>query len=348
MSYNARLLDDLLKCIICSQKLIDPRLLPCGTSICNSCVEHWQDVDSNYVQCQKCRMIHEIPEGGFPSNQAAISNLEPFNIEAAQITSELSHVHSQLESEAIVLEDCLGIGETTIRKKCDDIRNNVQLAIEETELQLFNLREKFSQEIDVYEKICKQNLARLSSDATVLAAITNAKELIENSSNIALNSNVDHQATLLSFCKRLLKQTERLNRQITNDIFDNKRINFFNIPTELELGSIEFSKRKRFFKNCSNYSTIDLNQFFQDMSIDWKPSFNILDQTLIVAYTDSESCVILCTLNLKTNEFKKKKTSYKSVTLETATLKNRIFVLMCPLVDYPHLTIASFDFKLPI
>ena len=101
MFYNARLLDDLLKCQICSQKLIDPR--PCG----NSCVEHLQDVLSNVVQCKKCRMSHEIPEGGFPSNQAMamISNIKPFNIEAAQIT-ELSHVHSQLESKAIALNDC--------------------------------------------------------------------------------------------------------------------------------------------------------------------------------------------------------------------------------------------------
>jgi len=56
---------------------------------------------------------------------------------------------------------------------------DVQLAIEQTELQLFSLGEKFSREIDVYEKICKQNLTQLISDATVLAAITNAKELID-------------------------------------------------------------------------------------------------------------------------------------------------------------------------
>ena len=107
MFYNARLFDDYLKCVICSQKLFDPRLLPCGITICNSCVEHWQDVLSNVVQCKKCRMSHEIPEGGFPSNQAMamISNIKPFNIEAAQIT-ELSHVHSQLESKAIALNDC--------------------------------------------------------------------------------------------------------------------------------------------------------------------------------------------------------------------------------------------------
>jgi hypothetical protein len=303
------------------------------------------------VQCKKCRISHEIPEGGFPSNQAmaAISNIKPFNIEAAQITSELCQVHSQLVSKAIALNDCLGIGETTIRNKCYEIRNDVQLAIEQTEFQLANLREKFSHEIDVYEKKCVQNLVRLSSDATVLAAITNAKDLIAISSNILENSDVDYLTNLLSFSKRILKNTERLNRRITNDIFDNRRIHFHNKPTDLIFGSLEFSVNKRFFKNCSGYSTKDLNQSFYDMCFDCKPSFIVLDQRrLFVAYTNSESFVILCIVNLVTGEFKKKKTSYKAITLETATLDgyNRLFVLMCSHVDNPHLKIASFDFKL--
>jgi hypothetical protein len=349
MFYNAHFLDDLLKCQICFQKFNDPRLLPCGATICNRCVEHWQDADNNIVKCQKCRISHAIPDGGLPSNQAlaAICNVKPFNIEASQITSELSHVHSQLESKAIDLDDCLKIGETTIRNKCDEVRNDVQLAIELAEFQICEFGKTIMNEILAYEEKCKQNLVQVRSDVTVLDIFNEAKKFVANTSLNLEYLNENELLAVLSESRKLLKKVERLDRHITSAICDNKRMEFQKSTTSLELGSIEIYSKKRFFNNSTNVYIKELNQHLNDMCFDCKPSFINLDQCrLFVAYTNSDSFVILCIINLITGELKKEITEFKSISLETAALNNRLFVLMCSYVDNPNLVIASFDFRL--
>ena len=68
MFYQADNIDSILICEVCDIKLVDPRLLPCGKSVCHRCVDILADSDKKRIKCQNCGKTHEIPDEGFPKN----------------------------------------------------------------------------------------------------------------------------------------------------------------------------------------------------------------------------------------------------------------------------------------
>ena len=77
MFYQADKIDSILICDVCDNKLVDPRLLPCGKSVCHRCVDVLADSDKKRIKCQNCAKIHEIQiDVGFPKNLALQKLLE--------------------------------------------------------------------------------------------------------------------------------------------------------------------------------------------------------------------------------------------------------------------------------
>jgi hypothetical protein len=71
MFYQADTIDSLLTCDVCKEKMIDPRILPCGKSLCYDCIDYWTNIMSKIVKCKNCGKSHEIPAEGFPKNLMA-------------------------------------------------------------------------------------------------------------------------------------------------------------------------------------------------------------------------------------------------------------------------------------
>jgi hypothetical protein len=85
MFYQADKIDRVLICKICDNEMNDPRLLPCGKSLCNTCISQFIDKENAKLKCYfNCGQMHEMPDDGFPKNQALQKILE------IQSTSELS------------------------------------------------------------------------------------------------------------------------------------------------------------------------------------------------------------------------------------------------------------------
>jgi hypothetical protein len=76
MFYQADKIESILICEVCDNKMVDPRILPCGKSVCHRCVDILADSDKNRVKCQNCAKTHEIPDEGFPKNSALQKLLE--------------------------------------------------------------------------------------------------------------------------------------------------------------------------------------------------------------------------------------------------------------------------------
>jgi hypothetical protein len=70
MFYNAEHIEKVLNCTICKNRMKDPRLLPCGKSVCNLCLTMTGTKLTN-LNCQSCGKVHEIPHDGLPLNQIA-------------------------------------------------------------------------------------------------------------------------------------------------------------------------------------------------------------------------------------------------------------------------------------
>jgi hypothetical protein len=56
--------------------MVDPRLLPCGKSVCHRCVDILADTYKKRIKCENCAKIHEIPDEGFPKVLALQELLE--------------------------------------------------------------------------------------------------------------------------------------------------------------------------------------------------------------------------------------------------------------------------------
>jgi PHP family Zn ribbon phosphoesterase len=54
MFFQADAINKVLICKICENKMVDPRLLPCGMSVCHRCVDILADTDKKRIKCQNC------------------------------------------------------------------------------------------------------------------------------------------------------------------------------------------------------------------------------------------------------------------------------------------------------
>lgn len=65
---------DELNCKTCNCKLDEPKILPCGTTICTKCVDLIEVKDSKF-KCVSCSNEHIYPADGFITNQALVNLL---------------------------------------------------------------------------------------------------------------------------------------------------------------------------------------------------------------------------------------------------------------------------------
>lgn len=77
--YKNAQIEEILKCEICKMKMYEPRLLPCGESICSKCAIKQIDSTTNEMTCPFCHDVHFCPENGFILNKrlAKLAELIP-------------------------------------------------------------------------------------------------------------------------------------------------------------------------------------------------------------------------------------------------------------------------------
>ena len=91
MFYQANDIDDVVKCCICEHNMTDPRILPCGKSMCNECIYLIAENQNCEVKCYDCGQIHLIPEKGFVKNLALKGIVRRFVIHEREI-NELKYL----------------------------------------------------------------------------------------------------------------------------------------------------------------------------------------------------------------------------------------------------------------
>ena len=90
-----------LFCSKCSQKFVDPRILPCGQTYCNLCVLEGDE----YLKCPNCGSNHQIPKDtGFPPNLvvARLVQKSPSDVyrgkDAVKLQESLNRLHSDISN----------------------------------------------------------------------------------------------------------------------------------------------------------------------------------------------------------------------------------------------------------
>lgn len=158
MFYEESKIKTILDCKNCNQRLDTPRVLPCGSNLCSSCVSKLTSEMTDEFACLTCSKKHTMPKDGFPINEALVSllQLEPNEISrgdvAKNLRNQLFYIQKDLDHFTSSLED----GVDVIKEHCCNLKNQVQLASEQIILEINTSNEKFISKIEKYEKQCIQ------------------------------------------------------------------------------------------------------------------------------------------------------------------------------------------------
>ena len=81
MFYDSNQIDNELLCKHCEGRLVEPKLLPCGETICSSCEASIQ-VNDRMFDCLACKQKHKMPKNGLPINKSLFKLLSimPTNV----------------------------------------------------------------------------------------------------------------------------------------------------------------------------------------------------------------------------------------------------------------------------
>jgi hypothetical protein len=170
MSYRIEEVDQVLTCGICSKVYVDPRVLPCSESACNTCIR--KSIERNpkkEFDCNFCHKKHKpSSEKGFLLNGALIKllktkvdvkNKDDVNhkvdkvyrdVNINELKSKLAEIKNKCEQFKFSLDN----GVDQVREHCIRLRNQVHLETDILIEKAHNFNEILIAEIDKYEQGC--------------------------------------------------------------------------------------------------------------------------------------------------------------------------------------------------
>jgi hypothetical protein len=233
MFYQADKIDSILICKICENKMVDPRIFPCGKSVCHRCVDIIGETDKKKIKCQSCAKTHEIPDEGFPKNLALQELLEFEAKEVFQSNQivEFKKLLETLSASKKSIESTLECGDATIRDHCDKVRNDMQLAIEQAHAKLDEFHKDFMNEIDNHEKECQAKFKFIQQnkvDIGLNKALNDSNELLSKSNNLLKQFKIDQTELATLFESAQLHQTnlEQIKDGIHREMFNESLLKF--------------------------------------------------------------------------------------------------------------------------
>ena len=140
-------------CPVCHETYFDPRILPCGESVCNECIIlEIEQQKSDIFKCSLCNKNHSVPEDGFPINKLGAYiyqvvdpyvNRQKYNTTLAKMSGLIKPFFSSKQN---------GIHE--IKTHCAKLRDQVALEAENLIKEIRSSNDRLADEINNYEAKC--------------------------------------------------------------------------------------------------------------------------------------------------------------------------------------------------
>ena len=257
--------EDIDNCFGCKNKYYEPRLLPCGNSLCHFCVTEKTIVNVIEFECIMCKNIHQIPEDGFPLNSPLIYQLNK-RVEndkmkdVHKFKTIIADIGKKLEEAEFELSN----GEYVIKEHCIELRRQVQLAKEE-KIQLINdTSDDLIKRIDIYESDRLTSYLKVNKDqfTNILSKIkSEISRCNENMLELVIGSKILNRE--LNLVRNLQARLATEKENIQSLLFKCELLEFFEkYKNENVLGDLELS----------SFDSIDFNKL---KSIDLKTHFDL-------------------------------------------------------------------------
>ncbi len=159
MFFETNQVNDALLCIHCEERLSEPKILPCGETICSLCETNIYIIDKMY-ECLVCNKSHEMPEDGLPNNKLAFKmlSIKLTKVSRGEVFDSLIKLLDVLQEKTSLIKLGIENSDDFVKEHCLDLRSEVQLTTEEVLLQVNEISTKLIKQIDEYEqKLIKSN-----------------------------------------------------------------------------------------------------------------------------------------------------------------------------------------------
>jgi uncharacterized protein YoxC len=302
MFYQAEKIDSILICTICDNKMVDPRLLPCGKSVCHRCVDFLADTAKKKIKCQNCAKTHEIPVGGFYINQLAQEMLECEANEVLQSNhiEEFKKFLGILNATKQSIESTLECGDATIRDHCDKVRNDMQLAIEQAHAKLDEFHKDFMHEIDNHEKECQEKFKFIKQNKVDIdKALNDSNELLSKSNHLLQQFKIDQTqlSKLFESAQSLQTKLEQIKDGIQREMFNESLLKFEKQKSfdSSVIGKIVKQNIELYFlENIENMRELDYFISLTESTLYFPYLQPIKSNSFLCLYTEKNSLNLLC------------------------------------------------------
>ncbi len=150
MFYEQNKIDAFLRCGKCKEKFDQPRNLPCGNTVCSSCIKtlvKTTDNKSNRFKCSMCQGSHKNSEFPVSKYLNDLMKTQLSEVFRCDLVEKFKANLNEIESRKTDLEGILLNGAYRVKEHCIELRLDVDLAteaaIEEIEDRLSEARRNF-------------------------------------------------------------------------------------------------------------------------------------------------------------------------------------------------------------
>jgi hypothetical protein len=162
MFYEEKEINELTTCPYCKNKYDDPRALPCGLSMCFSCI---QILTENLSLSCVCKQSHKIPIDGFFKNTVAakLTEKRANDVYRSEKVEELKQNLKRMKQQTDSFNKDMNVGRNKIIEYFNDVKNEVQLKTEKVIEAIKQHSFDILKQIDDYQNECLMNYDRSNS-----------------------------------------------------------------------------------------------------------------------------------------------------------------------------------------
>ena len=98
MFYEEEQIRNVLNCDKCSKRLDEPKVLPCGATVCSSCIAALKIANFKF-DCTMCNKVHIYPADGFPTSKTIqyLLNFKPNEIPRTESVKTLQTTLNEIQ-----------------------------------------------------------------------------------------------------------------------------------------------------------------------------------------------------------------------------------------------------------
>jgi len=255
MFYGENEIINILNCSKCKEKLDEPKILPCGVTVCSICLRSIH-VNNKKFKCIVCNDDHVMPENGLPFNIAvqALLSIQPKEVYRSLAVETLKKTLEAVLKNKNLLQNACSNSIERIKELCIETRNEAQLASEQVIKQINDLNDHFIKEINQYQLETIKSYQSNKVDKEKIMTTINELDSFHSKWTEYLKQIKINDETILEANNEALRFNEKAIQELTNldyFIFNKGLIKFTkNSNNKLEkslLGSLNIQCLNFFF-----------------------------------------------------------------------------------------------------